>query len=251
MSRHLLTVKYDGTAYCGWQVQPNGVSVQTTLQKALIRLTGDSNITVTGCSRTDAGVHANMFCLHFDSETSIPDKNLPFALNLNLPDDIVAVKCETVADDFHARYSSTGKTYVYKIYNSPLPDPFKYKYALRVNRRLDAQIMNSAAKSFIGKHDFKGFCSAGSSVADTVRTVYDCSVKQQGEDISVEITADGFLYNMVRIIVGTLLEVSAGNIKCEDLRSIIESCDRKKAGPTVKPHGLYLQKVHYEPITFN
>lgn len=245
MPRHLLTIKYDGSNYCGWQVQPNAVSVQSTVQKALIDLTGEENLCVTGCSRTDSGVHANMFCLHFDSETTIPDNKIPFALNMRLPDDIVATNCNLVADDFHARYSSLGKTYIYKIHNSAFLDPFKYKYYLNVSRHIDEELLDKAAKCFVGTYDFKGFCSVGSSVVDTVRTVSDCSVKRIGDDVIISITANGFLYNMVRIIVGTLLEVNEGKITVDDLPEIIASGDREKAGPTAKPHGLYLEKVHY------
>ena len=142
MQRYLLTIKYDGTAYCGWQVQPNAVSVQSTVQKALIELTGEPWLCVTGCSRTDSGVHANMFCLHFDSETSVPPERIPLALNTKLPNDICAIECTSVSSDFHARYSSLGKTYVYKIYNSKMPDPFKYKYYLQIDRHIDENILN-------------------------------------------------------------------------------------------------------------
>lgn len=245
MPRHLLTIKYDGSNYCGWQVQPNAVSVQSTVQKALIDLLGEPDLTVTGCSRTDSGVHANMFCLHFDSNTTIPDERIPFALNIKLPEDISAVDCKTVADDFHARYSSKGKTYIYKIYNSKLPDPFKKKYYLQVDRHIDEVMLNIACKAFLGTHDFKGFCSAGSSVIDTVRTVSDCKVERFGDDVVISITANGFLYNMVRIIVGTLLDVNFGKIDGDKLSEIIDSCDRDRAGATARPHGLYLEKVHY------
>lgn len=245
MNRFLLTIKYDGTAYCGWQVQPNAVSVQSTVQKALIELLGEENLCVTGCSRTDSGVHANMFCLHFDSNTNIPTERLPYALNIKLPDDISAVGCRNVPDNFHARYSSSGKTYIYKIYNSPLPDPFKNKYYLQVGRKINADLLDKACKCFIGTYDFKGFCSVGSSVVDTVRTVTDCHAERHGDDVIVSITANGFLYNMVRIIIGTLLEVDRGAISVDDLPEIIKSCDREKAGPTAKAHGLYLEKVHY------
>lgn len=245
MPRHLLTIKYDGSNYCGWQVQPNAVSVQGTVQKALISLTGEPDLTVTGCSRTDSGVHANMFCLHFDSDTNIPDERIPFALNIKLPDDISAVDCKTVSDDFHARYSSKGKTYIYKIYNSKLPDPFKKRYYLQVDRHIDEVMLDKACRAFLGTHDYKGFCSAGSSVVDTVRTISDCKVERFGDDVIISITANGFLYNMVRIIVGTLLDVNFGKIKAEDLPCIIDSCDRDRAGATARAHGLYLEKVHY------
>lgn len=187
-----------------------------------------------------------MFCLHFDSETGIPDERIPNALNVRLPNDITAVDCRTVPNDFHARYSSLGKTYIYKIYNSPTPDPFKYKYYLRVSRRIDEKLLNSACKAFVGTHDFSAFCSAGSSVRDTVRTVSDCLAWRQDDDVFISITADGFLYNMVRIIVGTLLEVDSGKINISELPSIISSCDRDRAGATARPYGLYLDKVYYD-----
>ncbi len=246
MARKLLTIKYDGTEYCGWQVQPNGVSVQSTVQVALIKLTRDSAVTVTGCSRTDAGVHAEMFCLHFDYCGNIPDERFPLALNPLLPPDVKAVELRTVPDSFHARYSCRGKTYIYKISNSKIFDPFKYKYYLSVSKHIDEKLLSEAAACFKGEHDFKGFCSAGSSVADTVRTVYDCGVERVGDDVYISITADGFLYNMVRIIVGTLLDVADGRINVSELPDIIASCDRTRAGNTAKAHGLFLQKVYYD-----
>ncbi len=244
MSRRLLTIKYDGTDYCGWQVQKNAKTVQETLQKALCSIIGE-HCDITGCSRTDSGVHANMFCLHFNTESTIENNKLVLALNARLPDDISALKCENVADDFHARYSCKGKNYIYKIYNSPIRDVFLYKYSLQVNKPIDVDLLNKAALCFIGTHDFSGFCSVGSSVQNTVRTVTECRFVRDGDMVIFSITADGFLYNMVRIIVGTLLEVANGKISADDLPQIILSCDRELAGPTVKPHGLYLNKVYY------
>lgn len=245
MPRRLLTIKYDGTAYCGWQVQPNGLTVQETLQNALFEILGERP-GVSGCSRTDSGVHANMFCLHFDSDNSISCEQLVRALNSKLPSDIAALSCQIVSDDFHARYSSKGKNYLYYINNSPIDDPFNYKYRLRVNKPIDCELVDKACKCFLGTHDFKGFCSAHSSVEDTVRTVTECSCKRNGSDVVISISANGFLYNMVRIIVGTLLEVNNGKIQLEDLPSIIDSGNRDFAGPTVKPHGLFLNKVYYD-----
>jgi tRNA pseudouridine38-40 synthase len=250
MPRRLLTIKYDGTNYCGWQVQPNGISVQETVGNALSSVLCGT-IGVTGCSRTDAGVHANMFCLHFDSNSTISNDKLVLAVNAHLPHDIAAYDCITVADDFHARYSALGKTYIYKIYNSPYRDPFGFKYSLQVSKKLDEDLLNCACKAFFGTHDFKGFCSQGSSVTDTVRTITDCSVVRHGDEIIFSITGDGFLYNMVRIIVGTLLEIGYGKINPEDLPRIISSCDRNLAGPTAKAHGLYLNKVFYKAGDIN
>lgn len=245
MPRRLLIIKYDGTAYCGWQVQPNGITVQAVVQSALCEIIQEK-VGITGCSRTDAGVHANMFCLHFDTENVISCEQLVRALNAKLPDDISALECRFVSSDFHARYSSKGKNYLYFIHNSSIPDPFNYKYRLSVNKKIDCDFLDKAAKVFIGTHDFKGFCSVGSSVEDTVRTVTECSVKRNGDDVIISITANGFLYNMVRIIVGTLLEVHNGKISTDELPLIIASKCRDKAGPTVKPQGLFLNKVFYD-----
>ena len=187
-----------------------------------------------------------MFCLHFDYDGNISNEKLVMAMNSRLPDDIGAVFCRDVADDFHARYSCVGKNYIYKIYNSDKRDPFKNKYYLQINRKIDENVLNEAAKAFIGTHDFVGFCSSGSSVKTTVRTVTECSVKRDGDDIIFSITADGFLYNMVRIIVGTLLDVANSKIDKNDILEIINSKDRSRAGVTVKPHGLYLNKVFYD-----
>ncbi len=245
MPRRLLTIKYDGTNYCGWQVQPNGISVQATLQKALNAVLPDLK-GVTGCSRTDSGVHANMYCAHFDTESSISCEQLVRAVNSKLPNDISAVSCMFVTDDFHARYSSKGKNYIYRINNTDIDDPFSYKYSLKIKHHIDENVINNACKAFLGTHDFCGFCSAGSSVEDTVRTVTECFVRREGDYIIFSITADGFLYNMVRIIVGTLLEVAYGKISADDLPSIISSKKRELAGPTAKPQGLFLNKVFYE-----
>ena len=244
MARRLMTIKYDGSAYCGWQVQPNCISVQSTVQKALGGVLGVVP-DITGCSRTDSGVHAKMFCFHFDTDNVIPNDKLVLAVNAHLPQDISAFSCRNVSDDFHARYSSTGKTYIYNILNSKHRDPFLERYSYRFGAFLDTELMNKAAECFVGTHDFKAFQSAGSSVVDTVRTVSECSVHRDGDLITVKITANGFLYNMVRIIVGTLLEVATGKIAVADLPYIIDSCDRNKTGPTARPEGLFLDKVHY------
>lgn len=246
MSRRLLTIKYDGSNYCGWQVQDNASTVQFNVQKSLESIIGELPGGIVGCSRTDSGVHANMYCLHFDYDGDITNEKLVMAMNSRLPQDISAVECREVHDDFHARYSCKGKTYIYKIHNSKQRDPFKYKYALQVSRYIDENLLNNAAKAFVGTHDFSGFCSTGSSVKSTVRTVTECSVTRQGDDVIIKISADGFLYNMVRIIVGTLLDVVSGKTNAEDLPKIIQSKDRNLAGVTVKPHGLYLNNVYYD-----
>ena len=241
-----MTIKYDGSTYCGWQVQPNGISVQSTVQNALGKVLGFPAPDISGCSRTDSGVHAEMFCFHFDTDSTIENERIVMAVNSYLPDDIAAISCRSVCDDFHARYNSKGKTYIYKIYNSRLRDPFKCKYFLQFGRHIDERFLSRAAEAFVGTHDFRGFCSVGSSVTDTVRTVSECSVTRDGDDVFIRITADGFLYNMVRIIVGTLLDVAVGKIGAEALPDIIASGDRKLAGATARPHGLYLEKVYHD-----
>lgn len=246
MKKFLLTIMYDGTNYCGWQVQNNALSVQSVVGNALKETVKSLHGGVTGCSRTDAGVHANMFCCHFSADTTIPAEKIPFALNRNLPADISAVGCKEVSNDFHARYSACGKNYIYKIYCSKQRNPFKDKYYLRYDRPIDMELLNSAAANFVGTHDFAAFCSAGSSVIDTTRTIFDCSVKEDGGDVIISVTGNGFLYNMVRIIVGTLLYVNEGKITPTQISGIIKSKQRDKAGITVSPHGLYLNRVFYD-----
>ncbi len=244
MRRLLFTLCYDGTNYHGWQVQPNGITVQQCVQTALESVTGQ-HCSVTGCSRTDAGVHAKMFCFHTDTNSVIPEDKFPLALNSVLPDDISVLKCEEIAEDFHARYNCKGKTYIYKMYDGHLRDPFLKGYAYHHKGRLNDLLMNEAANKFVGEFDFSGFCSAGSSVQDTVRKVTECSVERKGREVVLTITANGFLYNMVRIIVGTVIDVSDGKINAEDIPAVIASKNRDLAGQTAPAHGLYLNNVYY------
>lgn len=244
MRRVMLKLRYDGGAYHGWQVQNNATSVQTVLQNAAEDVLG-IRPNITGCSRTDAGVHANMFCCHIDIEKSISDDRLIAALNAHLPNDIAVFDCKTVDNDFHARYSAVGKNYVYKIYSSPYRNPFYEGYSLHVKNKLDVELMNEAAKKFVGKYDFLAFCSSGSSVKDTVRHVKSAEVRRNGDMVEFSVTSDGFLYNMVRIMVGTLLYVNEGKIKVDEIVDIIKSGDRSRAGKTASPSGLYLNEVYY------
>ena len=244
MRNLLLTISFDGTAYCGFQVQANAVSVAQRVQDAIERVTGVRS-DIKGCSRTDAGVHANMFCLSFRSDTPMSCDRLRRALDAVLPDDISANSVEEVPEDFHARYNCAAKRYIYKIWNSPSKSPFYRGLALHYPRRIDETLLNAAAAGFVGTHDFAGFCSSGSSVSDTVRTVYDCRVTREGELVTLSITGDGFLYNMVRIITGTLLAVNEGKISPDDIPGIIASRDRSRAGDTARPCGLYLDRVYY------
>lgn len=244
MSRFKMTIQYDGTLYHGWQVQNNAVSIQSTVQDAMQALC-TKRLDITGCSRTDSGVHANEYCFHFDYDGTITDTAFPHALNTKLPNDISALHCEKVADDFHARYSVVKKRYVYKFYTGNVRSPFLRSYAYHTKHFLDAELMNKAAQKFCGKHDFAAFCASGSSVEDTQRTVYSAYVERDGDIVSFYVEADGFLYNMVRIMAGTLLFVSQGKIAVDDIADIIALKNRNNAGPTVPPHGLYLDKVFY------
>ena len=227
----LLTLAYDGTNYCGFQVQPNGRSVAQTFQDALQAVLG-SRPDIKGCSRTDAGVHALGFRLNIHADTRIPPQKLPLALNQHLPPDIRVLAAQTVPEDFHARYAAHTKTYLYRIHNHPL----------------DEAAMQAAAQQFVGTHDFLALCAAGSSAAahgDTVRTITDCHVTRRGDEVDIEVTADGYLYNMVRILAGTLCEVGAGRLRAEDIPAILASRDRSRAGPTLPAKGLFLKCVDY------
>ena len=245
---YLLTLSYDGTNYCGFQVQPNGRSVAQTFQDGLEAVLG-CRPDIKGCSRTDAGVHALGFMLNFHADTRIPVEKLPLALNQHLPPDIRVLAARVVPEDFHARYAAHTKTYLYRIHNSPIDSPFDEKYYTRVPRRLDTAKMNTAARRFVGKHDFLALCAAGSSTAahgDTVRTITACGVERKGDEVEITVTADGYLYNMVRILAGTLCEVGAGRMQPEAIPGILASRDRHKAGPTLPAKGLFLKSVEYD-----
>ncbi len=244
MKRVLLTISYDGTAYHGWQVQPNGITVQQTMQDALEKLLG-SRPAVTGCSRTDAGVHAKEFCCHLDCEERIPEKAFVKGLNGILPEDIAVLSCRRVSDDFHARYNAKGKTYSYYFLNSLTPNPFCARYAWQVERNFSIDRMNAFCEMLIGTHDFAAFSSSGRSVEDTVRTVRECHVHRQGDQVIFTVTADGFLYNMVRIMVGTALAVSDGKTDPADAYTMFQTGNRALTGETAPPHGLFLEKVWY------
>lgn len=240
----MLKIAYDGTAYHGWQVQPNGITVQAVLCDALFNMC-KSKISVTGCSRTDAGVHANEFFCHFDTNLDIPETAFVKGLNAILPDDISVLSCNRVSDDFHARYSAKGKNYLYRFYDGKTENPFYRRYALRVQNKLNVDLMNEYCSRMVGTHDFSGFSSSKRTVTDTVRTISECKVYRDGDFVVLSVTADGFLYNMVRIIAGTALQVSLGKINPLDTEKIIQSKNRDMAGATLLPHGLYLNKVIY------
>lgn len=244
MKNLLVTVKYDGSAYHGWQVQKNALTVQQVFQDAVEKVF-KKRLDVKGCSRTDSGVHANMYCLSFITDMDISDRGVVMALNTHLPDDIAVISCQQVNEDFHPRYSCKSKEYVYKLYNGEIRNPFYSKYAYHYRYNIDAEYLNRQAQVFVGTYDYSGFCSAGSDVEDTVRTVYSFSVWREGDMVYFKVEADGFLYNMVRIMVGTLLFIAQGKIGEGELLDIIKSKDRKRAGKTAPPQGLYLNKVNY------
>lgn len=244
MKRVKLIIAYDGTNYCGWQIQNNGITVEEVLNKALYDLLKEE-ITVIGASRTDSGVHAMGNVAVFDTETKIPGEKISFALNQRLPDDIRIQHSEEVPLDWHPRYRDSIKTYEYKILNRRFPNPLQRHYTHFVYMPLDVEKMKKAAEYIVGEHDFASFCSAGSQVESTVRTVYSLDVKKTDDIISIKITGNGFLYNMVRIIVGTLIKVGLGVYPPEHVEEIIEAKDRYIAGPKAAACGLTLVGIEY------
>lgn len=240
-----LTISYDGTNYCGWQIQKNGITVEEIINRELTDLLKE-DIAVIGASRTDSGVHAMANIAVFDTNTKIPAEKISFALNQRLPDDIRIQKSEQVADDFHPRYCNSTKTYEYKILNRRFPDPLKRLYTHFVYMPLDVDKMKKAAEYIVGEHDFASFCSAGSQVKTTVRTVYRLDVDKKDDIITIQISGNGFLYNMVRIIVGTLMKVGLGVYPPEHIKEIIDAKDRYAAGPKAPARGLTLVEIKYE-----
>ncbi|MEE1017280.1 MAG: tRNA pseudouridine(38-40) synthase TruA [Ruminococcus sp.] len=241
----LITISYDGKCFHGWQIQQNAYTVQEAFQKALSKIIG-SEFDLKGCSRTDSGVHANMYCLSVKTAHPIPTQRLKAALNRWLPLSIAVMDCVEVDDSFHARYSCKSKEYIYKIWNSEVRNPFLDGYALHYRYKIDENLLNSAAQAYLGSHDFTSFCTQDSrEPGDMTRTVKHFSVTRDGEMVTMKVEADGFLYNMVRIMVGTLLRVQQGKIKPDEIPSIIEKKDRSYAGPTAQACGLYLNKVNY------
>lgn len=240
----MLTVAYDGTNYHGWQYQNSGKTIEGELNKALSSLL-QKNIEVIGASRTDAGVHAMCNAAVFDSDAGIPAEKYSYALNQMLPDDIRIRKSQEVPADFHPRKTDTVKTYEYRIDCEEFADPIKTRYAYFTYVPLDASKMQEAAFHLIGTHDFKSFCSVNTTATTTVRTIFDIQVIRDGVDIVVRITGNGFLYNMVRIIVGTLMDVGRGKYEPSKVKDILEACDRTCAGPTVPACGLMLKELHF------
>ena len=244
MKRVMLTVAYDGTAYHGWQIQPNGETIEGILNRCLSETLGEK-IEVIGASRTDSGVHAMGNIAVFDTDSPIPADKISYALNQRLPEDIKIQKSEEVVVDFHPRHCESRKTYEYRIYCAPFPMPVKRLYAHFTYIPMDVERMRQGAVYLVGKHDFKSFCSTEAQVETTVRQVDSVEVVQEGKEIVIRVAGRGFLYNMVRIIAGTLMEVGRGHIAPEEVKTILEARDRQAAGPTAPACGLTLIKYEF------
>ena len=240
-----LKVAYDGTGYHGWQLQKNAVTIESELNRCLSELFGEE-IQVTGASRTDAGVHALENIAVFDTTSPMPAGKISYALNQRLPEDIRIQKSEETACDWHPRRCKSRKTYEYRIYRAQFPMPVKRLYALFTYYKLDVNHMKKAAAYLEGEHDFKSFCQTKTQVESTVRTLYSVQVEEQGQDLVIRVCGNGFLYNMVRIIVGTLLEVGQGRRTPESITEILAAKDRAAAGPTAPAHGLTLVRYEFE-----
>ncbi|MBO8157500.1 MAG: tRNA pseudouridine(38-40) synthase TruA [Bacillaceae bacterium] len=247
MERIKCTLQYDGTFFAGFQVQPDKRTVQQVLEEALKKMHKGSFVRVTPSGRTDAGVHAVGQVVHFDTPLSIPEKNWLMAFQSLLPDDVFVDRVEKVADSFHARFDVKEKEYRYKIYTGEKPDIFRRHYSYHVSRPLHVEAMSEACTHLIGTHDFTSLSSAKSTVkGDKIRTIYEAELYEDGDEVIIRIKGSGFLYNMVRIIAGTLIEVGTGKREPGDFKHIIEGKDRSLAGKTAPPQGLYLWKVSYD-----
>ncbi len=245
MKRIKLIIAYDGTNYCGWQIQKNGITIEEIINKKLSELLGEK-IVVIGASRTDSGVHAYGNVAVFDTESNIPAEKFSYALNQRLPDDIRIQKSSEVPLDFHPRYCDTTKTYEYKIVNRQFEIPTERLYSHFVYYNLDIDKMRQAASYITGEQDFKSFCSNRTQVENTVRTVYSLDIDKVNDMITIRITGNGFLYNMVRIIAGTLMKVGMGIYPPEHVKEIIDAKDRTKAGPKAPAKGLTLVEIGYK-----
>ena len=239
-----LTVAYDGTNYHGWQLQDNGITIEEELNRCLSGLLGET-IRVIGASRTDSGVHALGNVAVFDTESPMPAGKISYALNQRLPEDIRIQKSEAVSPDWHPRHCESRKTYEYRIYRAEFPMPVKRLYSYFTYNALDVGRMREAAAYLEGEHDFKSFCQTGSQAESTVRTIYTLWVEEQGQDLVIRVCGSGFLYNMVRIIAGTLVAVGVGELAPESIPDILEKKDRGAAGPTAPAHGLTMIGIKY------
>ena len=244
MNNYRLILAYDGTPYHGWQMQDNALTVQQCLSEAIERIFGEK-CTIYGSSRTDKGVHAEGFCCNFRTEKDRDCEKIAYGLNAVLPESICVLQCQKADEDFNARFDAKGKQYTYKIWNSRRRNPFMIDKALHYPMPIDEKLLNEQAKDYIGTHDFSAFCAAGGTTVSNVRTIFDCSVERDGDLVIFKVKGDGFLYNMVRIMVGTLLDINSGKIEKGSIPAIIESRSRLSSGITAKAHGLYLTEVYY------
>lgn len=239
-----LILQYDGTTYHGFQIQPDVTTIQSVLENCIFKITGVKT-RVNGCSRTDAGVHAARYCAGFLTDSRIPGEKFSVVMNNYLPKDIRVITSSEENKDFHPRFSTKSKEYVYLVNTNSQTDVFSRNYEWQLKSKLNVELMNEAAKYIIGEKDFCSFMTSGPELESTVRNVMSLSVKDEGDKIKIYIRADGFLYNMVRIITGTLVWVGEERIKPEDVKTIIEKKDRSFAGPTAPPQGLYLNEIFY------
>ena len=244
MRNLVLTLCFEGAPFCGWQVQPNGSTVQAALLHAIQRVTGEA-VRLTGCSRTDAGVHARQYVCNFQSGSQIPCEKMPAALNFYLPEQIAVLGCAEAAPGFHARFDCKAKTYRYHIHNARVRDPFLLRRALLEPLPLDEALLAREASDFAGTHDFSSFCAAGGSAKTTIRTISRFEVQREGEEVFFFVRGDGFLYNMVRIMAGTLLEIAKGRLPQGCVPGILAARDREQAGATAPAQGLMLWEVEY------
>lgn len=244
MKRIMLVVAYEGTNYCGWQVQPNGITIEGVLNRTLSELLGEQ-IVVIGASRTDAGVHSYGNVAVFDTKTRIPAEKISYALNQRLPEDIVVQSSKEVPADFHPRHCNSRKTYEYRILNRKMPLPMRRRDTYFYYRKLDVEKMQRAAELLVGEHDFKSFCAAAAVVETTVRTIYSLDVRRMEDIITIRVTGSGFLYNMVRIIAGTLIQIGEGKKEPESVKEILAACHRGAAGPTAPAHGLTMVGIEF------
>lgn len=246
-----LVLRYDGTAYHGWQSQKNALSVQDILQNCIRGTTGQPLLRgLYGCGRTDAGVHAMFYVANFHSRTGIPADKLPFALNAHLPPDVRVMAAIDAPPEFHARFSCTEKEYLYRMTVGAHMDPFRRNVCMHVPLQPDVAAMQAAAAHFVGRHDFSAFRNMGSAVRDPVRTVTRCAVEQCGDEIRIAVAADGFLYNMVRVIAGTLLTVGKGKLSPDDIPALFDGRRREDSGMTAPPQGLALHRIWYRSFDF-
>jgi len=237
-------ISYKGTKYHGFQSQINAVTVQSVLEKSISKVLNEP-VQIFGCSRTDTGVHANEYCFNMHTNNNIPPRNFLRGINGELPDDISILSCEDVHENFHARYDCKAKEYIYLMHCSESKNPFAVDTMLHYRRNFDISLAQKAADHLIGTHDFTSFCSTRTTSKTNIRTIYTINIESNGNFVKILVKGDGFLYNMIRIIVGTLIWVNEGKLSCEDIPKILEAKNRLLAGKTAMPHGLYLNKVYY------